>query len=152
MTLSYAKGTNSLPAVRWFLFTKELAQGDKLPPTPNAFRQHLLRALVQTLAWRHSHRPIISKTDVKNEMFGRRWNGSEWIPIPSTNTSAPSAIMELITCNCHGACETRACTCFRGKMACTEMCHVIGDNSCENTDADDVAGIQSDDKEIDEYP
>ena len=143
MTLGYAKGTDSLPAARWFLFTKKLDQGDKLPPMPNTFRQHLLRALVQTLAWRHAHRPIISMPDVKNEMFGWRWNGSEWIPIPSTNTSAPSAIMELIKCNCHGACETRTCT---------EMCHVTGDNSCENTDTDDVAGIQSDDEEIDEYP
>ena len=138
------KGTDSFPAALWFLFTKKLAQGDKLPPTPNAFRQHLLRALVQTPARRHTHRPIISMPDVKNEMFGWRWNGSEWIPIPSTTTYAPSAIMELIKCNCHGTCETRACTCFRGKMTCTEMCHVAGDNSCENTGTDDVAGIQSD--------
>ena len=129
VTLGYAKGTDSLPAARWFLFTKKLAQGDKLPPMPNAFRQHLLRALVQTLTWRHAHRPIVSMPDVKNDMFGWRWNGSECVPIPSTNTSAPSAIMELIKCNCHGACETRACTCFRGKMTCTEMCHVTGDNS-----------------------
>ena len=37
-------------------------------------------------------------------------------------------------------------------MTCTEMCHVTGDNSCENTDTDGVAGSQSDDEEIDEYP
>ena len=70
VTLGYAKGTDSLPSARWFLFTKKLAQGDKLPPLPNTFKQHLLRALVQTLAWRHAHRPIISMPDVKNKMIG----------------------------------------------------------------------------------
>ena len=90
--------------------------------------------------------------DVKNGMFGWQWTGLKWLPIPSTNTSAPTAIMELIKCNCHGACGTQVCTCFRGKMTCTEMCHVTGENSCENTDTHDVAGIQSDDEEFDEYP
>ena len=61
-----------LSATQWHLFTKKLTQGDKLPPTPNAFKQHLLRAFVQA----------ILMPNVMNGKLGWTWNGNEWTPIP----------------------------------------------------------------------
>ena len=43
----YTNKSMSLPDARWYLFTKKMAEGEKLPPTPSAFRQHLKRALLQ---------------------------------------------------------------------------------------------------------
>ena len=37
VTLAYAKGSDTLPSARWKLFTKQMAKGDRLPPTPDAF-------------------------------------------------------------------------------------------------------------------
>ena len=151
VTLNYAKDKGNLPAARWHLFTKKMVTGDKLPPTPNAFRQHMLRALVQTYTWRHAHLPKVPPLDVNSGQFGWNKKGDNWIPIPITTEAAPSSIMQLIKCNCHGTCDTRACSCFKETLPCTEMCHVSDDNCCENIDSNDVAGIDSDEEEVDEY-
>ena len=34
--------------LRWYLFCKNRAESDKLPPTPGALKQHVLRVHIQT--------------------------------------------------------------------------------------------------------
>jgi len=152
VSLGYSKGCDNLASARWTLFTKKMAEGDKLPPTPNAFKQHLLRALLQTHVWRHAYLANIPWIDAKNEQYGWKWNGQCWIPIPSTSTAAPSVILQLIKCNCHGTCESGSCTCYKERLLCTEMCHYTGDKNCENSGSDNVTGIDSEDEELDDYP
>ena len=53
-SLQYSpKGINikTIPELRWHLFCKHRAESDKLPPTPGALKQHILRVHVQTRAW-----------------------------------------------------------------------------------------------------
>ena len=45
ITLGYAKGSETLPSARWQLFTKKMVGCEKLPPTPDAFKQHFLRII-----------------------------------------------------------------------------------------------------------
>ena len=146
ITLGYAKGTKTLPAARWHLFSKKLVEGDKLPPTPSSFKQHVLRALIQAYTWRHAHLPEISMLPVHNGLFGWKWDKSEWKPIPSGAAAAPSDILELVKCNCGGTCETRACSCFKEGLPCTEMCHLSGENFCENADPRRKCGHDSDEE------
>ena len=146
VTLAYAKGTDSLPAARWHLFSKKLAAGDKLPPTPSSFKQHVLRALVQAFAWRHSHQPEIPMLPVHNGFYGWRYDKNEWKPIPSGAAAAPSVLLELVKCNCGGTCETRACSCSREGLPCTEMCHISGEIFCENTDPKRSCAADSDEE------
>ncbi|PIK38665.1 hypothetical protein BSL78_24487 [Apostichopus japonicus] len=37
----------SIPELRWHLFCKHMAESDKLPPTPGALKQHILRVQIQ---------------------------------------------------------------------------------------------------------
>ena len=121
ITLGYAKGSETLPSARWQLRTKKMAEGEKLPPTPDAFKQHLLRALVQAHTWRHANLPLNPLIDVSNGEHGWKWDGKSWIPIPFTASAATSTILELIKCNCHGTCDNGSCKCYRECLACTDM-------------------------------
>ena len=41
----------SIPELRWHLFCKHMAESDKLPPTPGALKQHILRVQIQATVW-----------------------------------------------------------------------------------------------------
>ena len=41
----------SIPELRWHLFCKHMAESDKLPPTPGALKQHILRVQLQATVW-----------------------------------------------------------------------------------------------------
>lgn len=51
VAIGYAKGKTT--------FSKMMDEGEKLLPTQNAFKQNLLRALVQTPAWQHANIAIV---------------------------------------------------------------------------------------------
>ena len=40
-----------IPELRWHLFTKHMAESDKLPPTIGALKQHILRVHIQARVW-----------------------------------------------------------------------------------------------------
>ena len=41
----------TIPELRWHLFTKHMAESDKLPPTIGALKQHILRVHIQAWVW-----------------------------------------------------------------------------------------------------
>lgn len=43
---------------RWFLFSQKHAEGEILPPTLGALRQHLYRAHYITMIWVTAHEPV----------------------------------------------------------------------------------------------
>ena len=42
---------NTISELQWHLFCKHMAESDKLPPTPGALRQHVLRVHIQARVW-----------------------------------------------------------------------------------------------------
>ena len=139
-----------MPAARWHLFSKKLGGGDKIPPTPSAFRQYLLRALVQAFTLRHANLPESPVIPVHKGYFGWKWDENEWKPIPSGTPVAPPDILEVVKCNCSGICETRACSCFKDSLSCTEMCHISLESYCENADPRMAREDDSDNEEDEE--
>ena len=46
----------NIPELRWHLFCKHMAEGDMLPPTLGALKQHVLRrAHIQARVWSQPH-------------------------------------------------------------------------------------------------
>ena len=44
----------SVPDLRWYLFCKQLAESNKLPPTPGALEKHVKRVRLQSRVWCHA--------------------------------------------------------------------------------------------------
>ena len=55
----YTHKTMSLSDARWYLFTKKMAEGEKLTHTLPAFMQHLKRALLQAFEWKGASLAVI---------------------------------------------------------------------------------------------
>ena len=125
-----------------------MGNGDKLLPTPSAFRQYLLRTLVQAFIWRHAHMPEIPVFPVQKGFFGWKWDENEWKPIPSGAPAAPPYILDIVKWNCSGTSELRACSCFKNSLRCTEMCHVSLENYYKNTDPRMVQEVHSDNEDL----
>ena len=52
----------SIPDLRWYLFNKQLAESNKLPPTPGALEEHINRVRLQSRVWCHA-------TVMKQQLF-----------------------------------------------------------------------------------
>ena len=57
---------------------------------------------------------------------------------------AQEAVMELVSCGCHGTCLTRRCSCANNGLPCTEAC------SCSGQCANSVTGLEDEDDDGDE--
>lgn len=139
----YTNKLMSLPDARWYLFTKKMAEGEKLPPTPSAFRQHLKRALLQAFEWKSSSLPTMVRCDPLQ--YGWIQDNEKWLPIASDQPSMSPDLLQLTKCKCKGKCNTRRCPCkgTTPSMECTEMCSCA--ETCENTDQDTVDGFDEED-------
>ncbi len=134
----------SLPDARWwYLFTKKMAEGEKLPPTPSAFRHHLKRALLQAFEWKSSSLATMVRCDPLQ--YGWIQDNEKWLPIASNQPATSPDLQQLTKCKCKGKCNSRRCPCKGStpSMECTEMCSCA--ETCENTDQDTVDGFDEED-------
>lgn len=109
---------------------KSLPAGRELPPTSDAFELHLKRCNYQVLVWKSA---LESKPIIPKPTQGHGWVEKDgeleivWTSLPP----APKTILELISCNCNGACNTKRCSCCKNGTSCTDCC-TCGD-ICANT-------------------
>ena len=145
----YTGQTMSLPSARWYLFSKKMAEGEKLPPTPSAFKQHLLRALLQVVEWKDSNAGQMNRPDPTK--FGWIRNDTKWQPVSSDNPPISNDLMQLVKCNCKGKCNSKRCSCRRSdpSMVCSEMCGCV--ENCENSDPTEIFGLEEKDEEEFDY-
>ena len=52
---SRPKGVTTLGALRWYLFSKNQTESNKLPPTRKAFQQMMIRAHFTAMQWKSSY-------------------------------------------------------------------------------------------------
>ena len=84
--------------LRQFLFRKKQAESDRLPPTQAALHQAILRAHFQLMVWNKDTEPnhvLPSPSD-----YGWAMENAEWVPVMTTLSPAPEAVMELVKCGC----------------------------------------------------
>ena len=94
----------------WYLFKKNRAEAEKLPPTKAALKQHILRAHFQALVWRQCDNTNPNLPSPIN--YGWIDDDHQYIPKVSELPPAPEAVIELVKCGCvKTKCANGSCSC-----------------------------------------
>ncbi len=111
----------NLNQLRYELFCSKKANSEKLPPTMDAFMQHLKRVNYQSFIWLHAHQKDLNLPNPAD--CGWKLNESgQLVPDPMTKAAAPDTLLVFVECACKGNCETRRCRCRREDMVCSDLC------------------------------
>lgn len=133
--------------LRWKLFKRSQSEAEKLPPTSDALRYHILRAHYQAMVWHHAGhaKPQLPAA----YRYGWKQEGSHFVPIITSVKPAPEAVVQTVKCRCgSGMCKTGNCSCRRVGMVCTGMCSCEGvEEACTNTERDTVNMNEDSDEE-----
>ena len=70
-----------LSSIRYHLFRKSAAEGEKLPPSAGAFLMHVERAYSQDYIWSNAHMSTIVEIDFAEH--GVEFDEDLYTPIPS---------------------------------------------------------------------
>ena len=87
-----------IPELRWHLFTKHMAEIDKLPPTIGALKQHILRVHIQARMWGQA---AIAHQDAQlDPLENGYFKDADGLLKPTTTDAlpAPKAIVEMVRC------------------------------------------------------
>ena len=124
----------NLDELRFIIASTTDAASANLPPTEDAFEQHVQRAMYQTAIWCHSHIP-------KPTLWSPIENG--WIvrdgaieAVLFKKPSAPKEVRDITHLYCKdGKCtESGKCQCLSVGLPCTEFCTCCAE--CENVSRD----------------
>lgn len=111
------------------LRTKKFLSGSlgtlqSLPPTPDAFLQHLKRACLSTIVMKSAH---IAKTPkMQFDKYGWCVHDSTLCPVKMTIDAFPKKLEQSVKCNCKKKCA-RNCTCLRNNVPCYLACSCKGE-------------------------
>ena len=90
----------SLDSTRYTLFTKKRLEGEKLPPTKDAFGFHLSRAFYQLSIWNSACDSIINHLDPLH--YGWQLEDGKLTGTMTVQNIAPLEVVELVACKCKG--------------------------------------------------
>ena len=116
----------------WSMFKRRKAESDRFPPTKAALHQAILRAHYQLMVWNNdcvSNHVLLSPRG-----YGWTMENDEWIPVMTTLSPAPEAIIQLVNCKCaKERCSTNRCQSRKAELLCTDLCSCSkDDDKCEN--------------------
>ena len=127
----YNTSEESLDFARVVLFSK-VDNPEKLPPTSDAFGQHLKRCHYQTAVWRQAHiqKPVLTNPKETGWML----TGDQLVPVLLTLDPIPEACLELASCRCTTGRATLRCKCRKSHVVCTGQCgcNKVDANCCVN--------------------
>ena len=121
-----------------------------LPPTSDAFAQHVYRAHYQTMIWKSalSSSPPAQADPVQ---YGWTKKDSNLFPVmlPDDVSPAPVEVLQMIKCGCASSrpCSTGRCSCVLAQMSCSMFCNCHAAADCNN---DHTRNISSQDDEHEE--
>ena len=138
----------TIPELRWHLFTKHMAESDKLPPTIGALKQQILRVHIQARVWGQA---AIAHQDAQLDPLENGYFKDADGRLKPTTTDvlpAPKAIVEIVRCQCKADCSSAICS-FRTKnLACTDLCQC--GSQCQNDEDSQNNAHLSDDEDEDD--
>ena len=112
-----------------FCAKKGEIESHQLPPCRDCLVNHAKRANYQAGIWRKRLEqdpqvpsPIGRGWKVEAEQLAVHWMDGQ---------PAPSAILDLLVCNCTRKCELPKCACMANGLKCTDMCKL---QDCDNQD------------------
>ena len=125
------------------LIRKKMPDPERIPPTSDALRLHIMRCNYQIREWKKS----IDDEHIPGDPEGFGWEKTEsqheikWM----TKRPAPDEVLEFTICACKKTnCATNQCQCFALNLECMDLCAC---RSCSNKN--EVENQESDGKEID---
>lgn len=122
-----------------------------LPPTSEAFKQHVFRAHFQAAIWRSALQPdppALSPLQY-GWMKSPTANMLEPIPLPSSVSVAPDYVLKMIKCGCD-SCSTARCSCRTAHVSCSEFCDCYRSGDCTNPQTVRVTSVSQEDNELSE--
>ena len=127
----------TLGEIRYKMFSRKAVAGvikpETLPPTEGAAVQHSLRAYLQTRDW------ILLQSMSPNPCdYGWTLGVHGYEPVPTLDPMAPENLLKFVSCNCHGDCSSRRCTCKKNGVMCIPACGVCKGITCANCTRDFV--------------
>jgi len=142
-----SKNCNTLDELRYALASTTDKQAAMLPPTEDAFKQHVMRALFQAMIWLQSH---VAKPEVKDPVghgWARGGDGSLEHKLYEKQC-APLEVRDIthLVCNDKYCKVSGKCPCLQAGLPCIESC------ACSSTDCPNSSTAQqgeSDDEVID---
>jgi len=111
----------SIPAMRWHLFCKHMAESDKLPPTIGTLKQHILRVHIQARVWGQASIAQQEFLDPLQNGFYKDALG-QFKPTTTEVLPAPDSIIEMVRCQCKKDCLSQKCSCKLKNLPCTDLC------------------------------
>ena len=93
---------------RKYLFTKQHKATENCPPTLDTLKQHIMRAILQSLIWMES---LYNTSLIDIEKYGWIFQDGIAVPVWSTLPKASKACKELVRCGCKKKCTPAKCTC-----------------------------------------
>ena len=132
-------------ALRYKMFSRKNAAGEKLPPTLDAIILHLRRANYQCYIWKAACEPQLNLPEPTANGWTITNTGLE---MEMTIIAAvPDTIVELVRCQCKKACKSKSCSCRKTNFVCTDACLCNEYNDCEYTE-DVYFGSSNDDDNV----
>ena len=127
----------TLGEIRYNMFSRKAAAGvikpETLPPTEGAAAQHSLRAYLQTRDWIFLQSMSLNPSD-----YGWTIGVHGYEPVPTLDPTAPEELLKITSCNCHGDCSNRRCSCKKNGVTCISACGVCKGITCKNCTHDVV--------------
>ena len=150
---------NNMSSLRYKVWTNKTANRKLnsaphlrvLPPTSEAFEQHVYRAHLQAAIFKFALHP--DPPDLNPLDYGYYMNADtkklELIGIPINVSPAPESILKMIKCGCSSSkpCSTARCSCYAARLSCSVFCSCHGDSDCKNPETVYSIGVD----ETDEY-
>ena len=123
-----------------------------LPPTQEAFIEHVRRSHYQTAVWKAA----LSTDPPKLDPLEHGWSLDETnhclhpVTIPAGVSAAPSEVLQIIKCGCSTGkpCSTGRCGCVAAQMSCSIFCSCSAQSECCN--AHTQAGMSHEDDDDDD--
>jgi hypothetical protein len=128
---------STIEKTRWFHFTVVGAEGERLPPTKGnnydalicnrfplkkyvsgSLLPHIRRANYQAIIWQRCLSNMIDLPFTTSN----GWRQLDYAPVKCLLPSAPSAIIELIECNCKKGCVHMSCKCKKSGLPRSDIC------------------------------
>ena len=127
----YHGAGTTLGEVRYSNFSRKAAAGmiklETLPPTEGAAAQHSLRAYLQTRDWL-----LLKSMSLDPSDYGWTVGVHGYEPVPTLDPMAPEELLQFISCNCHGDCSSRRCSCKKNHVKSISACRVCQGITCKN--------------------
>ena len=140
----YRGSGTTLGEMRYNMFSRKAAVGQinpqALPPTEGAAAQHSLRAYLQTRDW-----ILLQSMPLNPSGYGWTIGVHGYELVPTLSPMAPEELLKITSCNCHGDCNDRRCSCRKNGVTCVSACGVCRGITCRNSSHDVVESGEDND-------